>query len=828
MAGAAGTRSPSLRRRVQHYHVMLASMVAIIAACTIDIAPAQGQQLLQFPRRPAVQKPPTVPRPPGQKAPMLLQATEIQYDYVNKRVLAVGNVQIYHDSSTLEADKVIYEEVTKRLHAEGNVRLTEASGKITYAELMNLSENFRDGFVDSLRLDTPDQTRMAATRAERSSGRFSVFHNGVYTACEPCKNDPRKPPLWQVKSVRMIHDEGEKMIYFEDARLEFFGRPVAYMPFFSAPDPTVKRKSGFLMPLASYSTKYGFGLDVPYYWAVAPDYDVTFSPRLMTKQGVLLRGEWRQRLESGSYMVRASGIYQLDKNEFLRSGGPATPGFRDFRGSVESAGQFALSNRWTWGWDAIVPTDATYYQDYGIHTYQRSSNFLRWAPTEGISQLYLAGRGDRSYFDLRSVYYYGFSEADVQNQIPIIHPVLDYSNVLGHPVFGGELSYRANLTSLSRNNASFDPITAFAIASGACTPASADPAVKAPANCLLRGIPGTYSRVSAEAQWKRSFTDPYGQVFTPFVGLRGDAIAASIHADPGVSNYLKPGDSSEFRFMPTAGLEYRYPFINVQSWGTQTIEPIAQVIVRPDEPSIGGSPNEDSQSLVFDDSNLFKINKFSGWDRVEGGGRANVGVQYTAQFNRGGFVNAMFGQSYQLFGTNSFAVGDVTNTGLNSGLDTSRSDYVARLLYQPDQTYTFTTRYRFDQSTFELRRFEVEAAARFDRWNVNVLYGNYDAQPLIGFLTRREGILGSASVKLTSNWITSGLIRYDLDANKIVQTQFGIGYIDDCLILALNYVTNYTHSGNTSNDQRVVMQLTLRTLGGTSVGYTVNSTPLSP
>ena len=123
--------------------------------------------------------------------------------------------------------------------------------------------------------------------------------------------------------------------------------------------------------------------------------------------------------------------------------------------------------------------------------------------------------------------------------------------------------------------------------------------------------------------------------------------------------------------MPTVGFEYRYPFIGVQSWGTQTIEPIAQIIVRPNEPNIGRLPNEDSQSLVFDDSNLFKVDKFAGWDRVEGGGRANVGLQYTAQFNRGGFVNVLFGQSYQLFGTNSFAVGDVTNTGLGSGLDTS-------------------------------------------------------------------------------------------------------------------------------------------------------------
>src|SRR5690242_3201382 len=164
--------------------------------------------------------------------------------------------------------------------------------------------------------------------------------------------------------------------------------------------------------------------------------------------------------------------------------------------------------------------------------------------------------------------------------------------------------------------------------------------------------------ISGEVTWKRSITDPYGQVWMPFVKMRADAAAVSIVNQPGVANFMTPGDNTVLRAMPTVGLEYRYPFISIHAWGTQTIEPIAQVIVRPNETSIGKLPNEDSQSLIFDDSNLFKIDKFAGWDRVEGGGRANVGFQYTTQFNRGGSIGAAFGQSYQLFGTNSFAVGD--------------------------------------------------------------------------------------------------------------------------------------------------------------------------
>ncbi|HEY5166300.1 MAG TPA: LPS assembly protein LptD, partial [Pseudolabrys sp.] len=280
-------------------------------------------------------------------------------------------------------------------------------------------------------------------------------------------------------------------------------------------------------------------------------------------------------------------------------------------------------------------------------------------------------------------------------------------------------------------------------------------------------------------------------------------------------NYITTGDTQVVRAMPTVGMEYRYPFINVQSWGTQTLEPIGQVIIRPNEQKIGALPNEDAQTLMFDDSNLFRVDKFAGWDRVEGGSRANAGVQYSAQFNQGGFVNALFGQSYQLFGANSFAAGDLTNTGLDSGLDTARSDYVARLSYQPNSTYKFSSRFRFDHDTFATQRMELETAAAFSRWNLSLMYGQYAAQPDIGYLYERRGILGTALYKLDANWVLLGGARYDLAQNKLNQTSIGLGYVDDCLILGLNYLTGYNYDtlGNPTLVHTVMLQLSLRTLG---------------
>ncbi len=245
---------------------------------------------------------------------------------------------------------------------------------------------------------------------------------------------------------------------------------------------------------------------------------------------------------------------------------------------------------------SVLLSDYYFFQDYRLAQYRDPLGSFLSLPTEAISQLYLTGVGNRSFFDVRTIYYLSYSGN--QSQVPIIHPVLDYSNVINHSIFGGEVSYKTNFTSLTRDTAAFDPITTLANTNGLCTTASADPLARLPTQCLLRGMPGTYTRLTGEAQWRRSFTDSAGEIWTPFAIVRADAIDASISNQPGVSNFLPVGDTQALRVMPTVGLEYRYPFINVQPWGTTTVEPIAQVIIRPNEPYAGKLPNEDAQSLV--------------------------------------------------------------------------------------------------------------------------------------------------------------------------------------------------------------------------------------
>jgi len=794
---------------------------------------------------------------------LLVDAKEVIYDNDKNTIAASGDVQMNYQGRTLQADRVTYDRNTGRVFAEGNARLTDADGAVITGDRFELTDDFKSGFIDSLRVvqttteqGRPLTTRFSSPRAERSEGETTVFERGTYTACEPCKENPEKPPLWQVKAAKIIHNNSEQTIYYEDASLEVFGLPVAYLPYFWTPDPTVKRKTGFLSPRYVYSTALGYGGSLPFFWAIAPNYDLTVTPTFLSRQGVLGEVEWRHRLDNGTYNIRAAGIVQNDPDAFLDS--PLGPGDQKERGSLETTGLFYLNDRWKWGWDVALLSDKWFLQNYRIRSESLSSIYLK----ESISTLYLQGQGDRSFFDVRGYYFQGLSSSDWQKQQPVVHPVLDYNKRVTPSMIGGEFSIDVNVTSLSREAAQFEQIpkqqTYFLGYYETC-------AVFQRGSCLVRGISGSTSRASVQASWRREFVDPVGQVWTPFAYFRADNfwIAPDFNGYQNIqlSNFIGGDDDYMFRAMPAVGIEYRFPFVaSIGTSGTQIIEPIAQIIARPNETRIGHLPNEDAQSLIFDDTSLFEWDKFSGYDRAEGGVRANLGLQYTVTGADGFYANVLFGQSYQVAGRNSFRQGDLANVGLDSGLESRASDYVGRFQLNPNNNFSFVTRGRFDQNDFALNRLEAGVTANFNPYlpvSTSITYARYEAQPNIGFDRRREGLLTSARWDLTPNWYVSGSVLLDLDrylqardafavqyafdpANAVYRRMnsayvssmtLGLGYIDECTTFSVNYSVSPRNiavtSGEKERDHTVLLRLELRSLGEVSFNQNLGGSAAS-
>jgi LPS-assembly protein len=836
--------------RAKHFGALALALAFAFAATLIAVGSAAAQTLAERPAAAA----------PAQAEKMFVEAAELRYNTEKDTVSAEGNARVYYRGRVLEADRVTYDRRTGRVYAEGHAKLTETNGTVLVADRFDLTDDFRDGFIESLRADTKEKTHFSAARAERIEGDTTVFDRGAYTACEACKDNPDRPPLWRVRAKRIIHKNDEKMIYYEDASLELLGIPVAYVPFFSTPDPSVKRKSGILSPHLVYKSALGSGLGIPIFWALAPNYDFTFTPTYFSQQGFLASGEWRHRLDNGEYYIRANGIAQQHRSDFSRP--PFGAGDQTFRGDFETKGLFYIADYWKFGWEFTLLSDKWFLNDYHVPNQTRSSNYF----SETTSTAYLIGQGDRGYFDLRGYYFEGLSSHDFQPQQPLAHPVWDYNKTIDiDPAstfgIGGQVELDFNLTSLSAASASFQSVGTQVLdnAYGLYNICANYVPGQNTGSCILRGVGGEFTRATLEASWKRKFIDPIGEVWTPFAFARfngewlnlnttntysfSSAYGASTYTNFSQLNFVGNKDTSFFgEIVPAAGLDYRYPFFASLGFGSAVFEPIAQIILRPDTP-IGKHSlvNLDAQSLVFDDSTLFVWSKYSGYDRFETGTRANYGAQLSLNFDNGGYASFLAGQSYQVAGTNSYAIPDAANVGLSSGLDTRRSDYVTAFSFAPSSMLSFTAKSRFDVNSLEPRRVDLIGSYNLGAWTGGVQYANYQAQPVIGYYVRREGLSLSSRYKISDNYFAQGNITFDMSRQfyppsligpnnpgpfAIAAYGLGGGYQDDCTTFSVNYSSIYQDNGNGAlvRNETVLLQLQLRTLGDAKVRQTFTTT----
>ncbi len=774
--------------------------------------------------------------PPGDR--MVLEADQVVYDDKADTVTAIGSVAIYYRGSVLTARRVIYTRSSQRVVAEGDARIVDKDGNVMTSPKMDVTEGFSDGFVESLRIDTVDRSRFAAESAKRSEGNKTVFEKGVYSACQTCVNEPDKPPFWQIKAAKIVHDQQEKTIYYEDAKLELLGTPIAWVPFFMHPDPSERRKTGFLLPRVINSNSLGLGVQVPFYWAPTADWDATFSPVALSRQGVLADVEMRHRIDSGLITARAWGISQMHPEAFV-----ATSGDRRERGAFNTTAAFSLSDRWTWGWDVTAVSDRRFLDQYHLSTS---------AQDRSISTVFLRGEGLKSWFEARAYRFTVLNDdnpldsagnnmlfgagTQLQDKQPVVHPVVDWDKVADNSVIGGELSVKANVTSLSRSKTDIDTAG------------------------RVYGIAGTFSRVSGIVAWRRQFIDPFGQVFTPSVNLRGDVFYNHTN-DPRAVGFVTDGTLG--RVTPTVAFDYAYPFVMGTTIGAHTFAPMAQLVLRPNEQWSARLPNEDAQSVVFDDTTLFRADKFSGWDRAEGGTRLNVGGRYSFHGPAGGSMSALFGRSYLLSGTNSFAYPGydqllseaaagraVPLTAFGSGLETNVSDWVGGLALDSSMGFRVGAQARLDARSFALQRSDIQASGIsgplsasvtwaykrtprqiFDLLDAYAASGAFGTSPVAirnTLKADRSELQTAGNLRLSPTWRLFGGVRYDLVDRAMAGANGGIGYDNDSFSISLAYSESTywaVDSGTLKqiHDQTVFLRFGLRTLGDGSLSNSLAS-----
>lgn len=804
MAGRVHVRSTGPGRTSRWLAIGMAAALVAFAAST-DRGVAQSSDAGMFG---SVQ-------PSDPNANMLLEADHLVYNNDENTVSAVGNVRITYDGYTMVAQRVTYSRASGRMIAEGNVEIIQPNGSHIFAEQIDVTDDFKDGFVSSLHMEGADNTRFAAESAERRDGEIAIFNNGVYTACEPCRDQPEKPPLWQIRANRVIIDNRTRMVEYEGASFELWGHPIAYLPRFSHADPSIKRKTGFLVPRLSYSETMGFGIKNSFFWAMAPNYDVTLSETYYSNQGFLSEVEWRHRLASGTYNLRYANISQKNPGDFSSSYIDANVNTRQ---ALMTAGSFDINERWKFGWNALFQTDDDFAQTYYLSGY---------SGRDITNEIFLTGLYGKNYFDLRAQkFLIQKAAADQEQYYPIDYtlggvrytrragdqklqdqqghalPVMDLNRVSDYPVLGGQVSLNVNVRNNYRHDwqiANYDGVTGKA------------------ASERFHGIEGNNGRATVEAEWKRS--EIYnGAVVTASLSGQADAIWLNTENLGTPTNPLLSNDSL-WRAMPAGMLEIRYPLVANDSYATHLFEPIAQFIARPDETQIGKFPNEDAQSLVFDTTNLFELNKFSGYDRVEGGSRANVGFRYSASFDNGTSLNLAAGQSFQLHGRNSFATADLVNAGFDSGLETARSDYVASAYLSMRNGLSVGADGRFDEKNLELRQGRLTGRYASRPLTLSGAYVYIAAQPDYSAPDDRHEVNGSASLRLTDNWRTFGSFAMDLEYGTMYSRGIGLAYDDSCFSFSVTYSESEQRYTGQASGSTILFSFGLRTIGDYAYSY---------
>ncbi|WP_074380826.1 LPS-assembly protein LptD [Bartonella doshiae] len=706
---------------------------------------------------------------PNSEGFLSLSANELIYNRDTNTVSAQGNVQIEYDNNKILAQKITYNHKTGRITAQENVVIIQKDGNKIYSNQIDITKDFGEGFVNALRIDTANNIHFVADNATRRNRQMTIFNNATYTACEPCSYIQNQKVLWKIRARKIIWNHTIKKIRFENSRFEIFGVPIVQFPTFELYDPTVKRASGLITPHFFYADYLGMGIKNSYFWNLAPHYDFTLSSTVYTQQGFLTEGEWCQRFKTGNYNIRFAHIYQMQPYNFDSDTIDAQ---NTNRYMLATKGNFHLNSRWTYGWDIFAQSDKHFSRTYKIENYNN--------PTQ-LSQLYLSGLTGKNHFDMR---FYHFTVQDFilsdpshehLSQQAWILPRIDYSFTPDQSIYTGELTFHSNVQSIYRRHTDF----------------SSTDWNSHPLNTTrISGIAGNSFRLTNELKWKKRLITYNGLILTPILALRADIITTNTHEDrvvPIKNDSLSTLRDSTIRSMATAGLEVRYPFLIAFGKSTHIIEPTAQIFIRNNEQYIGQIPNEDAQSFVFDATTLFQRDKFSGYDRIEGGTRANIGFRYFGNFNNDWSLYALVGQSFHLAGKNSFAEKDFVHVGDHSSLEATRSDYVALLSANHTSGLSLEMRGRFDKKTGAIRRSEIETVQKWQSFWAAVQYTYIAGQPDYEYTQDRKEISFQTGIKLAHFWSLNSYAGYDLVSNTFVKRGISLHYTDECFGLTFGY-----------------------------------------
>jgi len=722
-------------------------------------ASALAQEALEVPEG----SPPLVTDGTGQ---VTFESDQLIYDSRADLVTVTGDVRMTREGNNLRADRVIWDRNSGEVRAEGNVRIVNPQGDAAFGDRIVLTDTLRDGVVDNLLVVLEGGGRLAAERGERSKD-YTTLYRAAYSPCAVIDEDGcPKDPTWKIRAVKVVHDPVRNRIRYEGASLSLFGVPILALPGLSHPDGSEGGGSGLLVPDVRISRSNGFELALPYYLKLAPNRDATITPHVYTNVLPMLEGRYRQLTQLGAFQL---GAYVTHGSRLPINALGTSERDRGIRAYVEGNGRFQLDPYWSITASGRYATDRTFLRRYDISRDDRLRSTINGERIKANSYISIAGWA-----------FQGLRRTDVDGQQPIALPAIDARWRLENAFFGGRVELQANSLAIFRTEGQ------------------------------------TTQRAFAGARWDRRSITAFGQELILTAYARGDVYHSGDTELNPVPSY-RGAEGWSARGVGALAGELRWPFIGTFMNGTQRLTPRVQVVVSPPTKNLR-IPNEDARAIELEDSNLFALNRFPGYDRWEDGTRVTYGADWVVDLPTVAFRTTI-GQSYRLSDKESiFPEG--------TGLSDRFSDIVGRTTVKLGRRLNFVHRFRLDKDSLDIQRNEVDAVFGGRQTYATIGYLRLDRDIDLGVedLRDREEIRLGGRWRFARYWSVFGSAVIDLtnededpasnaDGYEPVRHRLGFAYDDDCIEIGVTWRRDYDASGDFRRGNTFLFRVALKNLG---------------
>lgn len=708
---------------------------------------------------------PTLPTEPTLgEGPIAFEADGITYNSNSEEVTASGNVILRRSGQSVRADAVTWNRTSGQIVATGNIRFVDSNGNQLFTDRLELTDELKAGAMENLLLALREGGRLAASRGERTEDGDIALTNAAYSACavEDETGCP-KDPSWRILARRVVYDPEQKRLRFSGARLELFGLSLLPLPGLVVTTDG-RAISGLLIPDVRLSASNGVEFSDSYYLRLGDNRDLSITGHVYTEALPMVSAQYRALTTKGAYQVTG---YATRSERISVTGSPTAES--DFRGYLFANGRFQLDRYWSVTGSARLASDRTFLRRYDISRDDRLRSVVEAERIDDSSYLSIAGWSTQT-----------LRVGDSQGLVPVALPVIDYRRRIADPWLGGRFELQANSLAITRT-------------SGQDT-----------------------QRAFAGARWDLRRLTGMGQDITFTVLGRGDVY----HSDENAltSSALYRGNPGwQARAIAVAAIDVKWPLVGALGEGTQVLTPRFQIVASPSLANLD-VPNEDARAIDLEDSNLFALNRFPGYDRIEDGVRFTYGFDW--QFEQPGLrISTTVGQSYRL-------TREPTLLPDGTGLTNRLSDIVGRSEVRFRDFVKVTHRFRLDKDNFAIRRNEFDATVGTPGTYAEVGYLRLNRNISAGIedLKDREELRVAGRVAVANYWSVFGSGVFNLtdrdedptlgsDGFQALRTRLGIAYQDDCLEIAFTWRRDYVATGDAERGNTFQFQIALRNLG---------------